>query len=442
MNACRLIFGGALALLSLAARGATEAAHIWPDAPPVVLREDIFGIRFQLVLSDRGPKAADKFLREAMAKSLSSEATTHAAWVSLFSEAWGMQPILPEGASEPLLRSAIKEGSALAADVLGRAMLYGSGGISRDIEEGMRLLDLGVERGLPRAIARRGVHWATGFGGRQDVEWGESEVRRAAALGVGFGLEELAEAFESGRIGNAPDLARALDYYYLSALENDGRGWGKLQEHEDKGTPGARLLNALAKVRFANEGGFIVPSAVRKYIAVLEKSGSADPRVAVELGVARLFGVDWVKRDVKRAKDYFTQAAEAGNEEARFFLAYMRLRGLAGPKDTEAALAEMTAMAETGNVRAAARLGYYYYWGAGEAGDLRKDPAKAFHYTGLAAEAGSLMAVLNLAHCYKHAIGTKENPVLAARLYWIATQKGVSGAKEDLMRQLSFAKVP
>jgi TPR repeat protein len=427
----RLWFIALASALSGSMSAADGPAYLWPDAPPVVLREELFGVRFRLVRYDKGPKAAEKFLHDAIQRGLTPEVIAYAAWTSLFSKAWGMEPVLSDGLSEPLLRRAIAEGSALAADVLGRAMILGQG-VVRDEEQGLKLLDLAVERGSARAIARRGVYWTTGVGGRADLLRGAREVRRAAALGVSMGLVELAEGFESGSNGFAQNLPLALEHYYLVALENESVGWRKLEEFEGKGVPNARIMRSLAYVRFANEGGFLAPSVVRKHIAILEKEGHMDHRVLVELGLTRLFGVDWVKRDVLKAKEWLT-IAQATNDEAKFFLAYMRLRGLAGPEEKEAALAEMTAMANGGNVRAAARLGYFYYWGSGEAGKLPKDPSKAFHYTRMAAENGSKLAVINLAHLYKHEIGTRANPVLAAKLYWIATEYGISGAKRELL---------
>lgn len=438
MKRLRLLVGGMVFLAGVLSRA--ETAPEWPDAPAVILREDIFGIRFRLAREDKGAKGAERFLREAMARGMTSEVKAYVAWVSLWSEAWGLPPILEPPACEALLRSAVEEGSGLAADVLGRAMIYGQGSISRDVPQGMKLLDLAVQRGCARALARRGLFRITGFGGPPDVLRGALEVREAAAKGSAIGLIDLAAGFESGQIGGAPNLTLALEHYYLLALENENTGWKKLEEFEQKGVPGARFMRALAYVRFANEGGFIAPSVVSRKLAVLEEEQS-DSRAWVELGVARLFGVDWIKRNPALAKDYFTRAELAGNPEAKFFLAYMRLRGLAGPQETEAALAEMTALADAGDPRACARLGYYYYWGASEAGKLKKDPAKALHYSRRGAELGSKHAALNLAHHYKHGIGTAENPVLAAKLYWIAKEYGVYGAKEDLVRQLAFARV-
>ncbi|MBI2511905.1 MAG: sel1 repeat family protein [Opitutae bacterium] len=435
-------------MLSLFATGAVraETAYQWPDAPPAVLREELFGIRFRLVLGDKGPAKAAQFLRDEMRKRPDApEVRAYVAWVSLFPKGWGLGEIVPNETCESLLRMAARDGSLVAKDVLGYALVHGQLGLGEDRAEGLRLLREAAGAGFARSIGRLGHMKVQGWGVPANPVEGVFDLQRAVALGSTMDLADVAEAFERqvSPIGIKHwGPGRALEYYYLLALENDGLGWKKLAEFEQKGVPDAKLMRSLAYVRFANEGGFIVPSVVRQHLAVLESAGQNDGRACVELGVAKLFGVDWIKRDPAGAKEYFTRALRQGNQEAKFFLAYMRLRGLAGPQEKDAALAEMTAMADAGNVRACSRLGFFYYWGTSEAGKLKEDPAKAFHYTRKAAELGSKLAIMNLAHCYKHGIGTKENPVLAAKLYWRATDYGYYGAKEDLVRQLAFAKVP
>ncbi|HLP24872.1 MAG TPA: tetratricopeptide repeat protein [Acidobacteriota bacterium] len=399
-----------------------------------------------MLLRDKGAAKAAQFLRDELRKRPEApEVRAYVAWVSLFPKGWGLGEIVPRETCESLLRMAARDGSSVAKDVLGYALVNGRLGLGEDRAEGLRLLRESADAGFPRSIGRLGRMRVEGWAMPANPVEGVFELRRAVALGSTTDLADMAEAFERevSPIGiKHYGSSKALEYYYLLALENDGLGWKKLEEFEQKGVPDAKLMRSIAYVRFANEGGFIAPSVVKQHIAVLEKDGQADGRACVELGIAKLFGVDWVKRDPPGAKEYFTRALRQGNLEAKFFLAYMRLRGLAGPQEKDEALAEMTAMADTGNVRACARLGFFYYWGTSEAGKLKEDRAKAFHYTRKAAELGSKLAIMNLAHCYKHGIGTKENPVLAAKLYWRATDYGVYGAKEDLVRQLAFAKVP
>lgn len=421
----------------------TETNFVWPDAPPEVLREEIFGIRFRLILWDQGPRKAAQFLREEIRKRPDApEVKAYMAWVSLFPKSWEMGELVPREACEPLLSVAARAGSSVAKDVLGYAMVVGSLGIRENREEGLRLLRESAAAGFPRSIGRLGRMQLEGWYVPAQPKEGLLNLARALALGSTTDLADLAESHERGAARGeevATQQTLALEYYYLLALENDGLGWNKLQEFSKKNVPGAKLLQASAYVRFANEGGFLVPARVKPFVRVLESEGSQDPRACVELGVAKLKG-SIAKRDMAGAKELFSRARDAGNDEAKFFLAFMRMRGFAGPEEREPALAEMKALAAAGNVRANARLGYYYYWGGNEAGSLKKDPSLAFHYARHAAELGSRSAALNLAHCYRHGIGTAENPTLAAKMYWIATNYGANGAKEEVLRQLAFIK--
>lgn len=437
-----MIWAVALGFLLGGVRPAFAAEHLWPDAPPAVLREEIFGIRFRLALRDKGGEAAAKLLRAELKKNPGSpEARAYAAWVSLFPKGWGIEPIVPEEACEGLLRGAMADGSAVAKDVLGFVLTEGHPAVASNKDEGLRLLIESAVAGFPRSIGRIGRMEMNGRHVPANPESGRQGLLRAMALGSTTDLAFQAEDYEYGR-GGPPQPEWAMELYYQLALDNESLGWSKLREFTQREVPGAGLLLAVASTRFANEGGFGTFAEMKKNVAFLEQEGANDPRALMELGVVRLFGADGSRRDHQRAREYFQKAADWGNTEARFFLAYMRQRGFGGPREPEQALKEMTALADSGDARAAARLGSFYYWGTSDTGDWPKDPAKAFHYTRQAAEWGSRWAAINLAHCYKHGIGTRENPVLAAKLYWIAYNYGVRGAKEDLLRQLAFAKVP
>jgi len=434
-----------LGVFSLIFRAALAEAPQWPDAPAAVLREELFGIRFRLILRDKGEAKAAAFLKDELRKRPTApEVQAYAAWVSLFPKSWGMGELIAADAREPMLRTAARAGSLVAKDVLGYALVNGGLGIAGDPEEGIKLLGEAAAAGHARSIGRLARMQIEGWHVPQDVAQGERGLLRALALGSMVDLSDLAEACEKGQARGIPPAeqpAKALEYYYLLALENDGDAWKKLRARAEQNEPQAALLLSLAYVRFANEGGVIAPSVVKRHIAVLEASGLIDPRVCVELGVAKLFG-NWGRRDWRAAQDYLVRAAFAKDQEAELFLAYLTLRGFDGEEQMKQGLAAITALADAGHPRACAWLGYFYYWGTTEAGKLPKDPAKAFHYTRKGAELGSRWAALNLAHLYKHGVGTKENPVLAAKLYWMAWNYGVPSAKENLQMQLPFAKIP
>lgn len=446
MNACRLgllwlgiILGGALSALQ--GEPTAEEAYAWPDVPEPVLREEIFGLRFRQALDRKGPAAARTFLLQGMAKGPQPHTRAYVAWVSLYSESWRIPAIVEPEMAEQMAEDAVKAGSAVAADVLGRARIFGQGGIRRDQEEGMALLDKAVSLGLPRAMAKKGVLLMEGVVGPAQIPAGAALVRRAAALGSLVGLEDVARDFAQGKIGGAPDVPQALEYCYLLTQYNDGYGWDKLKEMDEQNIPGAHHLRALAYVQFANDGGWLAPTVVRNHIATLEADDQNDARAWVELGVAHLEGV-YAKRDHPKALEYLRKAVAAGNKQAAFFLAFARMRGFGVPREPEAALAEMQALADAGDIRAADRLGFLYYWGASDVPGMKKNPALAFAMTRRAAEAGYRRAAMNLAFCYENGIGTKTNYTLAAKMYAIAADAGYPHAEEKLVRTLAFVKEP
>jgi TPR repeat protein len=159
----------------------------------------------------------------------------------------------------------------------------------------------------------------------------------------------------------------------------------------------------------------------------------------VELGESSLVGY-YSRRDYAKARDYFDRAAAQGFEDAKFFLAQMRLRGWGEPKDPAAGLASIRTMAANGNVRAAAYLAYVHYWGAGEAPGAKKDEAAAFQYTRQAAEKGDVWALASLAFCYEHGIGTPTDYAQAARIYWRAYVRGYQPGLEKTITHLKFVK--
>lgn len=430
-----------LLFLRLVAPSFGETTYQWPDAPPEVLREEIFGLRFRQALDRKGPDGARAFLQKEMAKGFQAPTRAYVAWVSLFSEAWGIPALVDASMARQLAEDAVVQGSAVAADVLGRARIYGLAGIGRDEKEGFALLERAVAQGLPRALAKKGVFLMQGVGGNVRIEEGAALVRRAAALGSLVGLEEVADGYAAGKIGQAADQVQALEYYYLLAQFNDGYGWKKLQQAEEGKIPGARLLRALAYVRFANDGGRLAPTVVRRHLATLEEIGQNDSRAWVELGEAHMEGI-YAKRDYTKAQDYLRKARAAGNKEAGFFLAYARMRGFGVPREPRAAMAEMQALAEAGDGRAADRLGFLYYWGASDVPGLKKDPDQAFAFVRRGAEAGYQHSAMNLAFCYENGIGTKVNYILAAKMYSIASSAGYPAAEEKLVRTLAFIPEP
>lgn len=422
--------------ISLQVRCAEVITH-WPEGSPQQIREDVFGLRLRVVRELRGDQAGETLLREAFERDPRSEVKAFMAWVCFYGKGWGMPSLVDPKRGEQLALEAISEGSVIARDIYGRAMAQGiaKGGSPA---EAIRWLKEGAAADVPRSLARLGRYTAEGWNVPANVTEGIKLARRAAELGATDGLAEIAAACEQGRISGAPDLDTALTLYAEAAKHRDDYSWERLNEL-GKTNQRARLLTKVVMVSGANQAVWMMPNKGRGLVKELEDIAGDDPAALTELAESYLVGY-YSKRDYVKALDLFNQAAAKGNTDAKFFLAKMQLRGWSRPKDPVAALAEIRALADSGNNHAAAYLGYVHYWGASEAPGVKKDEATAFRYVRLAAERGDTWSLVNLGYCYEHGIGTPENYALAAKVYWQAYIRGYQPGLERTKTLIAFVK--
>lgn len=399
---------------------------LWPEVGEAQLREEIFGLRFRLLLEDKGAKAAREFLEKELARDPQPHVKAYLATICFFGPAWGMGPATDYERGQRLGKEAVAAGSVAAADALGRATAYGYG-CTADCKEAVRLLRLAAQGGVARAMARLGVYRTCGIGEPADAQEGALWLARAAALGGSYGYVELGGRLEDAKPGDGSNLQDAIKMYSHALVYNDDQARKKLQALVKNNTPGAALYLALGEVNFAHEGGWLPPTRVREQVKTLRELAGDDAEALVELGRACMEG-KFTKRDYAFAQECFKRAAQTGNTDARFFLSKMKLRGLGVPCEAEAALRELQLMVVQRNARAAAYLGYVHYWGADEAPGIKKDAHMAFVYSRAAAEMGSFMGQRNLVTCYEHGIGTPKNYALAAKVSWIVYGWGVPAA--------------
>lgn len=415
---------------------ATEATPRWPEASPAVLQEEVFGVRFRQMREIDGNKPALAFLRDEVAKRPSPAAKAFLAWVMLFSDGWGHPEMADPVGGIRLAEEAVAEGSVVARDVLARAKGFNLGG-NAEPSAVAKLLQEAADAGATRSMARLGFFYAIGYGVPADLAKAERLVRRAAELGQPLGLVEIGQAYERGAIGGIPNFERALAYYDEASGHASPEAWAKLEELEKKNAPAAKLYRALGFLREANRATWLPPTRVREHVKTLTELGGDNPRVLVELGCAHLDGV-YAKKDYAVARTYLGRAAAAGNREAEFLLAKMRLQGRGETAAPKAALADIQRLADEGQSTAMFYLGHLHYWGSNEAPGIQKDAAKAFEYVRRAAEKGHPYAVVNLGYCYEHGIGTPVNYALAAKVYWQAFTRGFPEARNRVRRLMPF----
>jgi uncharacterized protein len=432
----RLLLSVGVAFLALCARG--DDALPWPDGSPQQVREDVFGVRFRAIREFDGEKAGLEFLRREFARDPKPEVKAYMGWICIFAKGWGYPEMLDEQKGLKLATQAMNEGSVVGCDVLARAMGFDIGGKSVPFVTA-RMLQLASDGRATRSMARLGVYYAFGYGVPQNWAIANALVRRAAELGQPMGLTEIGDAFAEGKLGDKPDQVRALDYYYEASCHADTDAWKKLKALGEKGVREGKLYYALGYVREANRASWTPPSLAKVQLKVLTELAGDHPQALVEIGRAHLDG-DFAKRDYAQARDCFTRAAAQGNEEAKFWLADMQLRGWGEKAQVAEAMAKIQALADAGVAEAANDLGYLYYWGTKEVSGMQQDKAKTFHYIRLAAEKGNPTALVNLGRCYEDGIGTPQNYALAVKVYWQAYLRGYNEGRDRVRRLLPFIK--
>jgi len=412
----------------------TKSAATWPDATEQQIREEVFGLRLRVARELKGDAGGEKFLRREFESRPSTEAKAYMAWISFYSAGWGMPSLADPRRGKELAEAAIAEGSTVAMDVYGRALLQGLVPGAKPAEA-IPWLEKAAAAGVPRSLGRLGCLKVQGWNTPKDVAGGIELAIRAAELGMPDNLNELGLSAEKGANGDKTKLQSAFRLYALAARHDNGEAWRRLLEL-GKTHPAALLLTRIERVRMANNAVWMMPVKGKEYVKELASMASDDPEAQVELGVSHLDGY-YAKRDYPRARELFQNAAGKGNEDARFYLAKMRLLGFATPREP-AALEDIRLLAEAGNVRAASYYAFIHYWGSSDVPGLKKDEAVAFRFVRQAAEKGDVWALANLGFCYLHGIGTAKNNALAAKVYWQAFLRGYKDGLEKTISLLKF----
>lgn len=428
---------------TLGSRGAEPAAPAlrWPEIDPALRNEEAFGLKFRLIRLKRGPAAARRFVEDELKRDPQPYVKAYLAWIGFFGPAWGLGPPTDYPRARAMAQEAIEGGSAVAQDVLGRATGFGLGAPA-DSAESVRLLRAASQRGSMWATGRLGYYAAVGYGVPRNLDQAEQLMRRAAQLG-GITVEyfNLAACYENGTGGLPKDEAKAVECYYRAAFCDDGGGREKLNALDKQGVALARFYRALAYVHGANDQNWFTKARVREQVTVLEATGQDSAAAQYELGT--IYADDqWVNHDFTKALAHLNRARGLGEDRANYTLARMRLLGHGMARELDSALSDLQLLSADGNPQAAAYLGYIYYWGNSEVKGIAKDAKKSYEFSRLGAENGSYSALLNLAFNYSDGIGVEKDYLIAAKLYFLAYERGMPGGLEKAQRLMSFVKLP
>jgi hypothetical protein len=138
---------------------------------------------------------------------------------------------------------------------------------------------------------------------------------------------------------------------------------------------------------------------------------------------------------VKRALPYMTQAAENGIADAQFALAQIYAYGVGLPAaDPEKARGWLVRAARSGYDTAQLDLAVWLIDGIGG----ETDYTTGFAWMRRAANTGNVMAQNRLSHLYVNAIGTRPDPIEAAKWYILSRRAGLEDyALEDFFQGLT-----
>ncbi len=247
--------------------------------------------------------------------------------------------------------------------------------------------------------------------------------------------------------------------YYLTALEF-------ALPRAKLGDPAAQTL--VAEIYSQGLGVPKDPDEAAFWYSAAAKSG--DPAAQLKYALMLLEGTQ-VEKDRDRARELMKQAADAGNSSAQFNYGQLLITDQPGSEGIKAALPYMLASAEAGiadaqfalaQIRAygigntepdldearkwmirAARSGYdtaqldIAVWLIdGIGGDINFDAG--FGWMRRAASSGNVMAQNRIAHLYINAIGTRPDPIEAAKWYILSRRAGLEDASlEDFFQGLT-----
>lgn len=176
--------------------------------------------------------------------------------------------------------------------------------------------------------------------------------------------------------------------------KDEGRAAELMKKAADAGLPAAQFNHAQSVIA-ANPGEAGLRTAL-PYFEAAADAGIADAQYALSQIYLNAVGIPEHKR--QKARAFLARAAEAGYDTAQLDLGIWLIDGIAGPKDYDAGFSWMKRAAEKGNV----------------------------------------MAQNRLAHLYVNAIGTRPDPVEAAKWYVLSRRAGMEDHRlEDFYQGLT-----
>ena len=247
----------------------------------------------------------------------------------------------------------------------------------------------------------------------------ENELLRYLRSNASIGesrVESADEIFKRAEVAfNAGNYLEALDLYRRAQKEGNSKA-------------GAALSKVISEIYKRAQNEFDAKNyqkALNFYLAIADKHADA----MNQIGWCYQKGLG-VEKDLKRARDYYRKAAEAGSIFGMYNYGCCYLDGDGGEKNYTEAVKWFRKSADGKNAYAMVNLGWCYQNGLG----VDKDLKAAREYYRKAAEAGSIFGMYSYGWCYMNEVGGEKNYAEAVKWF----RKSAAGKNANAMFNLGW----
>lgn len=300
----------------------------------------------------------------------------------------------------------------------GCRLLYGKGGVTKDILLGVEYLDLAIKAGHAQAASVLGYEYQTGRILEKAPRKAIRYYEQAADLGDAAAAYELGRIYAAGENGIPADKKLSFHYYEraLPLLQKEAE-----QELAEPYTKGKVLASCLTLGNMYLNGTGTSVDQKKAFSWYLKAATKGDPKAQSQVGNCYMNGTG-TPQDAGEAKKWLALADSNGNQKTGLALAMLTLQN----EGKAAAEKEFDKVAEKGDAPMKASIGSIYR-------TVYHNPPKAFLWTKQAAELGDADAQCALGVAYWKADGTEWNPVQAIK--WL--KKAIASGQPEASRNLS-----
>jgi TPR repeat protein len=269
-----------------------------------------------------------------------------------------------------------------------------------------------AEAGFSYAMFRLGNCYENGTGVAQNESKAFEWYQKAEDLGDPLGIYYLGSAYERG-IGVAKDPIQAMRLYKTGAnLYNE-----------------SNCMYSLGIIYYYGTADPPIHKNVDQGMEWLEKAAdNGNAQAQFELAYLYQEGSSGAPRDFNKAVSLYQKSADQDYSPAQYFLAQLYLQGFGVKKDSDKAFALLQKAAAAGYVDAMNTLGVLYDTGEGTS----VNDTEAVKWYRKAALNNHAQAQANLAYMFEMGQGVRSNQDSAIYYYNLAQKQGITAARERM----------